>query len=262
MKIISQLTTTILSSRLAAVCILSLACIAASSTVNAAVYGGYKWGPDQTWGTGATVTYSYMAGGLDVSTEGGGATLSVALESFMPAGYKTAIEAAFGAWSAVANINFVEVADSGDALGAPGATGDIRIGAHFMDGASGVLAHAFLPYPAPPDSFSGDIHFDSGDAWDMDLDGGADGFDIFQVFAHELGHAIGFGHETGVSALMNPYYQEAIIGLQADDIFAAQTIYGVRQSGSTPSVPDSGSTLLLLGIGFASALGLRRKFAA
>src|ERR1700742_5210035 len=103
-----------------------------------------KWGPP-VFGTGATVTWSLMGSGLSIADEGGSPGPSVDLASFMPAGFMTEITNAFNAWSAVANITFVQVPDSGLAYNAPGATGDIRIGGHLFDGAFGVLAHGYYP---------------------------------------------------------------------------------------------------------------------
>lgn len=212
-----------------------------------------KWG-SPTFGTGAVVTYSYMSAGI--ATDNG---LTVSLDSIMPAGYKTAMEAAFNAWSAVADITFVEVADGGEDFNASGTSGDIRIGAHNMGGPGGTLAHGFYP-PVNGNTAAGDIHFDSTDTWKIGF--GGTGFDIFQVMAHELGHAIGLDHSSVPNSLMNPFYTEAFSGLQADDIAGAQFIYGARVQEPPPGVPDSGATLALLGLGVAGLIGFRRRFAA
>ena len=81
----------------------------------------------------------------------------------MPGAYKAEIISALSAWSAVADITFVEVADSGHAYNAAGAAGDIRFGGHVFDGAGGILAHGFFP-PVNGVSAAGDIHFDVADA--------------------------------------------------------------------------------------------------
>lgn len=203
-----------------------------------------KWG-SPVFGTGATVTWSLMPSG--VATDSG---LSTALSVFMPAGYLTQIQAAFAAWSSVANITFTQVADSGLPFNDPAATaGDIRIGGHAFDGAGGTLAHGFFP-PVNGSTAAGDIHFDTAETWKIGFGGG--GFDIFQVAAHEIGHAIGLAH-TGVAAsLMNPFYTEAFSGPQADDIAGAQFIYGAPVT-ATPE-PASMALLALTGLG---GLGLR-----
>ena len=195
-----------------------------------------KWGP-VAFGTGATVTWSLMPTGPSCAAEVAGCTIS-ALSAFMPAGFMGAITSAFGAWSAVADITFAMVADDGADFNAPTTSGDIRLGGHVFDGSGGTLAHGFFP-PVNGLSAAGDIHFDTAELWKIGF--GGPGFDVFQVTAHEIGHAIGLGHEMVATALMNPFYTEANPpGLLADDIAGAQFIYG--PAVSTPE-PD---TMVLL----------------
>lgn len=100
------------------------------------------------------------------------------------------------------------------------------------------------------------IHFDIAETWKIGF--GGSGFDIFQVTAHEIGHAIGLGHEdTATVALMDPFYTEAFSGLQADDEAGAIFIYGP----AVTAVPEP-RTIMLLGIGVLGMLGYgwrRRK---
>jgi hypothetical protein len=208
-----------------------------------------KWG-SPVMGTGATVTWSLMPSGVSNAAEGAG--VSTAFASFMPAGFLTEVQAAFNAWSAVADITFVQVADSGHAFNAAGASGDIRLGGHAFDGAGGTLAHGYYP-PNNGDTAAGDIHFDTGDLWKIGF--GGPGFSIFQVLAHEIGHAIGLDHTGVANSLMNPFYTEAFSGLQADDIAGAQFIYGRARA----SVPDGGSLVLMLGFAFGALAALRRR---
>ena len=206
-----------------------------------------KWGPP-AYGTGATVTWSLMPTGTSCTAEFVGCTIT-SLAGFMPVGYLTQIQNAFAAWSAVANIHFVQIADDGAAFNAATTSGDIRLGGHVFDGAGGELAHGYFP-PADGLSAAGDIHFDIAEAWKLSF-GGA-GFDIFQVAAHEIGHAIGLDHTTVPNSLMGPYYSEAFAGPQADDIAGARFLYGARAA-----VPEPG-LVVLLAIGFL-ALGLSRR---
>lgn len=180
-----------------------------------------KWG-SPVMGTGATITWSLMPTGTSCAADGGGTCTSFA--DVMPSGWLAAVNSAFSAWSAVANLTFLQVADDGAAFNAVTSSGDIRLGLHAFDGAGGTLAHGYFP-PANGNSASGDIHFDIGDLWKIGF--GGPGFDLVQVLAHEIGHAIGLSHTGVPGSLMNPFYTEAFLGPQADDIAGAQFIYGL-----------------------------------
>ena len=209
-----------------------------------------KWGGPVMGTPGGVVTYSFMAAGLGMD-----AGVSVAAPSVPLATWKTEIAAAFAAWSSICSISFVEVADSGHAFNAAGASGDIRIGWHFFDGAGGTLAHGYYP-PVNGVSAAGDIHFDSGDAWKVGF--GGPGFSIFQVAAHEIGHAIGLDHSAVPASLMNPFYTEAFSGPQADDIAGGKFIYGDSPIERVVPLPNS-VALGGLGLVFVFAATRRRK---
>ncbi len=239
-----------LLSMLALICALSVPMSASAYVLSPTTPG--KWG-SPTMGTGATVTWSLMSTGTSCGIEFAGCVIT-SLADFMPTGFLSAIESAFAAWSAVADINFVMVADDGAAFNAPTTSGNIRLGGHAFDGASGVLAHGYYP-PNNGNSAAGDIHFDIAENWSLGFAG--PGFDIFQVMAHELGHAIGLDHTGVPGSLMNPYYTEAFSGPQADDIAGARFIYGPART----QVPEPG-TLALLGLALAGLVLSRRRAAS
>lgn len=196
---------------------------------------GAKWGAGTLYGAGVdvsapglpggTVTYSFMASGVTMAAHSDANLAVSSLPGYAPC-FTAAIRNAFAAWSAVANIQFVEVTDNGVPFDGAGARGDIRIGAHSMDGQWGVLAHAFFPPPGGV-SAAGDMHFDRNEPWACAPGPGA--VDIGIVAMHEIGHAIGLNHETRLdrTALMNPYYNPNTASiLLADDVVGATAIYG------------------------------------
>lgn len=198
---------------------------------------GTKWGANSPFDAsgydndgphtpGGVVTYSYMGDGLDMSTDIGNPGLSVALVSlptYQPC-FRTEIADAFAAWSAVANIQFREVADNALPFNAAGASGDIRIAAH-----SGVgnLAHTYMP-PPQGRSAAGDIHFDRNTSWSCTSTSGT--ADIGLVALHEIGHAIGLlDEDRSRLAVMNRYFSNSTTlnaTLLADDINGVVSIYG------------------------------------
>jgi hypothetical protein len=203
------------------------------------------WGPSGTiglkWGAGSpftggvnvpgpgiaggTVTYSYMANGVNMDAEGASANVAITSLPGFQSCFLTEISNAFAVWSAAANIQFVEVADNGVAFNGSGASGDIRIGAHFFDGVSNTLAHAFAP-PPNGTTAAGDLHFDEDEPYACSPGPGV--FDIGIIAAHEVGHAIGLNHEMTNPALMNPTYNPSVAtNPLVDDINGIASIYGV-----------------------------------
>lgn len=203
---------------------------------------GTKWGDGTSFSgdqnapgpgmPGGTVTYSYMANGVSHLIAEGKLAGNVDVRTGLGVDscVQDEIALAFAAWSAVADIQFVEVADNGLPSNLVGAQGDIRIGAHDFDGAYGTLAHAYYP---PPNgiTIAGDVHFDSDETWSCTPAGG---IDIGIVALHEIGHSIGLRHSYSGLAVMNPSYNASLTGLQDDDVEGAVSIYG----SSNPLVVD------------------------
>ena len=215
---------------------------------------GTKWGAGSPFtggqdvtgprSQGGAVTYSFMANAVPMAAEAPSDnptddpnTAIGSLATFDTCFYQE-ISDAFGAWSAVADVTFTPVTDNGAAYNAAGATGDIRIGAHAIDGASGVIAHAYFP---PPNGLSaaGDLHFDKAENWACNPVLGA--IDIGIVALHEIGHSIGLRHEGTDPAVMEAFYNPAYtFGPLADDIIGAGEIYGETGAATTAFFGDVG----------------------
>jgi hypothetical protein len=218
-------------------------------SANAYVLHGNDWGEGPV-----TVTYSFMATGVNFDESPDYVGTITALADFMPPGWKAEIEAALAAWEAVTDITFVEVADQGEDFNAfTQLSGDIRFGGHAMDGAFGTLAHGFYP---PPNGWSaaGDVHFDTAENWTVNSrDGDNSTLDIFNVAAHEIGHAIGLAHSADPNALMAPFYSESITGVQPDDAAGAMAMYGGLSVAPEPTI------LPLVAVGLLGVFGLRQR---
>ena len=202
---------------------------------------GYKWGAGSPFSggqdvsgpgiPGGAVTYSFMPTGVHHFAGGSLGPANIPLEKLkgFDSCFYDEIDNAFAVWSAVADIQFVQVTEVGytNADAVPtGANiiGDIRIGAYPIDGSLGVLAQAYYPpyYGVETTStVAGDINLDASETWACTPD---QGIDIGIIVTHEIGHAIGFSHETsGRLAIMNRYYNPGSApNLLSDDINAAQ----------------------------------------
>jgi len=217
-----------------------------------------KWGPSGTVGTnGGIVTWSVMGAGLDAGFGSPGTTVDM---SVFGIDYLHAIRSAFAAWSAVANIKFVQVQDNGGS-GATQYVSDIRIGAEYIDGVAGaVLAEAYFPLTggtSGQDALSGNIHIDKDETFSP--------FEFFLVVAHEIGHSLGLEHQDNLSivALMNPYLNTSIFGLQQDDINGIRYLYGQQSTDALAYVMPAAAgaqPLTILG-GFAGAIYNGNNFA-
>jgi len=74
--------------------------------------------------------------------------------------------------------------------------------------------------------------FNTAWSWDVHSLSGSN-IDFRRVATHELGHALGLGHDNAYSALMNTIYSETIETPQTDDINGLRAIYGGTGTGTT-----------------------------
>ncbi len=123
------------------------------------------------------LTYSFMAGGLRM--EGGKPVYSTTIPSSSDPSsdpsldWRLIITAQLDRWAVVSagKLSFTERVESGanpfNVFGLAqndSRFGDIRIGAHYFDGPSKVLAHAYYP-PPNGSTAAGDAHFDNSEKW-------------------------------------------------------------------------------------------------
>lgn len=211
-----------------------------------------KWGDPQP-GTGALITWSLMPTGplCDLNDCVDGAIQS--LTDFMPFGFDNELERAFDAWSAVADLTFINVLDDGADLNAVTASGDIRIGGHSFGRARGILGHAYFP-PENGLTAAGDIHFNSDLDWVFSPDD--PGINLFSIAVHEIGHSLGLGHTDVAGSIMNAVHNEELNAPQFDDIAGMQFLYGAPVT----AIPLPGALgLFVFGISSFVWLGSKRK---
>jgi hypothetical protein len=258
---------------------LCAALLTLASTANAYVLLGngndtpQKWG-DLSWGTGATITWSFMDEGVGSNLAGYTGTntlgqLRTQIDTSFGAGaFDAVVNNVFATWSAAADIHFVQVADSGAAFNGS-ATPDIRIGAFAFDDPCCGAAGYGPPGSTFADPLAGDLvlnnlagftiypytegtAYQAGD-WQNDLE---------SLLLHEVGHTLGLGHSDDAGAIMCVLSTcNEILNLQrtlgADDIAGIQYIYGAPAAVPVPAAA------WLFGSGLLGLTGIaRRKSAA
>lgn len=91
-----------------------------------------------------------------------------------------------------------------------------------FDNSGGVLAHAWSLAIKKP--LGGQIHLDLAEDWvNLNKENSAD---LFTVFMHEFGHALGISHSTDTKALMHAFYTGPKKEFTHDDLEALQERFG------------------------------------
>lgn len=130
------------------------------------------------------------------------------------------------AWSTVANVNFGVVSDSGDPLGAAAPLdgqapfGVIRIAAKPL--ANNVLAVGIPPNDLGASTWAGDIIFNSNANLTQQKT------DLYTVFLHEIGHALGLPGSNDPRSVMYQQIQGKRLALGLSDVASLQSLYGTR----------------------------------
>lgn len=173
------------------------------------------------------VSASFMPDGT-ITDSGVSSNLIATLNNIAPtATWQREFARALQTWATVTPLNFRFVADNGAAVGTTGSSqgdsrfGDIRLGGYANSNWSG---YAYFPGGG---TLGGDVFLNTAVSWKV----GANP-DLFSIFLHETGHALGLEHTSVYPAVMRPSISTVYTGLYADDIAGIQAIYGSRPADS------------------------------
>jgi hypothetical protein len=212
-------------------------------------------------GDPATITWSIVPDGTSVTTLSGSSTSPSNLIAFMNTNFSgnasqpdltqqpwfALFEESFGRWAELGGVTYVyEPEDDGvlhaSAGGQLGVRGDIRIGGHHIDGASGTLAFNYLP----PDG--SDMVIDTGDA--EFFSNASNNHRAFRdTVMHEIGHGFGMLHVISSSnLLMEPTINTVFDGPQLDEVRGVQFYFGdVNEQSNGGQGNDSAGLATSLG---------------
>jgi|GEM_PF-1315005 len=199
---------------------------------------GSRWTTTATNGGGltqgqvTTITWRIVPDGTPIAGFNGEPAVNSNLRAFLDGIYGSEavwilhFQSTFNRWSELTGVNYVmEAADDSADLGSvnPGVLGvraDVRIGGHFIDGNSGVLAYNFFPN-------TGDMVIDTADNF-YSNNLANNSLALRNVLAHEHGHGLGFSHSCPVeqTKLMEPFISVAFEHAQLDDKLAGWRGYG------------------------------------
>lgn len=190
-------------------------------------------------GTPITLTWTIVPDGTPIGSGYGEPANPSNLRSYLNGIYGNVntwlpvVQQMFDRWSQLTGVTYVyEPHDDGSTLataaGQLGVRADVRVGGHFIDGNSNVLAYNYYPN-------NGDMIIDTGDSYFTNTS--SNSLRLRNMLAHEHGHGLGFAHSCPINQtkLMEPMISVSFDGPQHDDILAAHRNYGDRyENDETP----------------------------
>src|SRR3954451_1222157 len=183
---------------------------------------GPKWG-SAPFGAGSGTVYWSFA---DLANGHG----FYAWDASITGQFRTEVEQAFSRWQSVANIRFVEVADSSSV--------NIRLGFDAIDGTGGIAGETQYTFGSDSRFQAAEIRFDNNEGWH--LQGGAEigslNSSFFALALHEIGHALGLGHYDVWPAVMNSTLTASITDLTQSDRDGISAVYGLPATTTVNSV--------------------------
>ncbi len=171
------------------------------------------------------VSVSYMPDGTLISSSYPSTLVATYDAAYPTATWQYEFARALQTWASVTPLNFHFVADDGSPQGTSGLAqgdsrfGDIRLGGYNMG--SGILGLGWSPGTT---TTAGDLTLNTNSAYPI-----GSMPDLYSIFLHEIGHALGLNHSTVHPAVMEGGLWAVYPGLYADDIAGIQAIYGARQ---------------------------------
>ncbi|MEO1459267.1 MAG: DUF4214 domain-containing protein [Pseudomonadota bacterium] len=195
---------------------------------------GRKWGDSNLGSPGGVVTWSIAPAGVDITD------FTRFDETFDPDDFyafdvEPVLREAFAIWSEAANIEFIQVADSG--LGSTeGPVGNIRV-LHGSPSSYERIGVAYFPNPTGTggnfvmsDYFQ--VRYDEGNYLDLAL--------------HEIGHSLGLGHTFNEASIMFAGRLNGQEDLASVDETVLQRLYGPQDDGPLVyQLPESVADLSL-----------------
>ena len=141
---------------------------------------------------------------------------------------------ALDVWADVADLTFVET-------DRPGRSDSIDFSFEQIDGSGRVLARAYFPDDVNRNPIAGDVEFDIAENWEIGNARGSAAFDLLYVAVHEVGHALGLGHDDHSDAVLSDSVspRQEFTSLSPSDVDHILELYAPAPESSVPTPADN-----------------------